>query len=68
MVVNDLLDADVTTRRNIRLLLLPMLGQSHSSECVSSDKAVFGSTCLILYCWRVELMANLLAAMMTKSG
>ena len=36
-----------------------IVGQSHFSEDSSSDKAVFGSTYLILYWWRVELMVNL---------
>lgn len=49
MVDNGLLDADVMTRRNIRLLLIGILGQSHFPECSSSDKVVVGSTYLILY-------------------
>lgn len=49
MVDNGLLDADVMTRRNIRLLLLLMVGQSCFSECLPYDKAVLAFTCLILY-------------------
>jgi len=49
MVDNGLLDADVMTRRNIRLLLVEYVGQSNFSGCLSSDKAVVGSTYLNLY-------------------